>query len=161
VAMIRYFAYGSNMDKDDLDAWCRAKSKPEISSAGASPAVLRDFRLCFNYYAESRGGGAANIMESLGDRVCGLLLKITETDLGVIRTKEVWPSHYREIEIDVETLTGIVIPNVKTFKVVKALERPRHQPPTRHYMELIIRAARRYRFPAEYVEYLESIEVKQ
>ncbi|GAJ14557.1 unnamed protein product, partial [marine sediment metagenome] len=47
--MINYFAYGSNMDKQDLDKWCRRKGLPVVKFLSVFPAKLRGYKLTFNY----------------------------------------------------------------------------------------------------------------
>lgn len=147
------------MDKDDLDKWCTRKGKNQVNLMNASPAKLGGYKLTFNYYSKTRRGGAANIMESSGDCVYGLLAKLEKEDLDTIREKEVCPNYYSEICVDVEKFDGTVINGVKTYKVVRTLEEPRHQPPTECYLQLIIRNAEKYGFPTEYIKYLKSIEV--
>ena len=155
-----YFAYGSNMDKQDLDAWSQDKGLPEITFGDASPARLAGYRLCFNYFSTGRGAGAANIMKSDGDSVYGLLVKIGDSELEIIRKKEGHPRYYYEICVDIETLDGTVVKDVKTYKVVKDREKPDHQPPTRYYLQLIIKNARKHGFPSNYLAFLESIRTK-
>lgn len=158
--MIYYFAYGSNMDKDDLDAWCIKRGYPSINFFSLSPSKLKNFKLVFNYYSPSRGSGAANIMESQTDCVYGLLLEIDDHALKIIRTKEGYPNYYKEISVEVEKFNGEVIQNVKTYKVVSNKEKKTHQPPSKSYLNLIIKNARKYDFPLFYVKRLESILTK-
>lgn len=61
--MHQYFAYGSNMDKEDLDKWCEKKNYPIITPKSIVPAKLVGYRLVFNYSSSIRNCGAANIME--------------------------------------------------------------------------------------------------
>lgn len=156
--MIRYFAYGSNMDKEDLDKWCSSRGFSPLKFLSVSPVKLDGYRLCFNYFSASRNGGAANIMESDEDHVFGLLIEIEKRDLETIRTKEGYPNFYAEISVDVQRLDGTVVQDVISYKVVKSREEPSHQPPTRDYFSLITRSAIRYGFPTDYVKYLQSIE---
>lgn len=156
--MIRYFAYGSNMDKEDLDRWCASRGFPVVKFLSVFPAELDGYRLCFNYFSASRNGGAANLMESDEDHVFGLLIEIEERHLETIRTKEGYPNFYAEISVDVQRLDGTVVQDVITYKVVKSREEPSHQSPTRDYLSLIIRSAIRYELPTDYVNYLQSIK---
>lgn len=158
--MIRYFAYGSNMDEEDLDRWCESRGFSLVKFLSVSPAKLDGYRLCFNYFSASRNGGVANIMESDEDHVFGLLIEMEECDLETIRTKEGYPNFYTEISVDVQRLDGTVVQDIRTYKVVKSREEPSHQPPTKDYLRLIIRSAIRYGFPADYVKYLESIKTR-
>lgn len=93
--------------------------------------------------------------------VYGLLVKIEESDLATIRKKEGFPNSYGEICVTVEKFDGTKVQNVKTHKVIKCKEKPEHQPPTKHYRQLIIDNAGKYCFPGEYIGYLESIPIKE
>lgn len=155
-----YFAYGSNMDKKDLDDWCKQHNKRIMKFNDIAPAKLNDYKLSFNYYSNTRNGGAANIMPLKGSYVCGLLIKTDEKDLEIIRSKEGCPYCYNEVDIEVELFNGTSIKNVKSYKVVKGKEKTSYQAPTKDYMKLIIRNAKKYNFPTEYISFLESLEVK-
>ena len=158
--MINYFAYGSNMDREDLDKWCSHKGVPLVKRLGEFPAKLGHYILTFNYLSTTRNGGAANIMESEEHSVYGLLMEVKEDGIDAIKDKEGCPRYYQEIYVDVEMFDGTMIRDVRTYKVVKHLEEREHQPPTREYLQLIIGSARRYGFPVDYIEYLKSIATK-
>ena len=158
--MIYYFAYGSNMDKEDLDKWCRTRGLPLVKFLSISPAKLNGYALSFNYFSISRNGGAANIMLSSNDCVHGLLVTMEEVDFNTIRVKEGYPRYYDEIYVQVETFDGVLVPNVMTYKVVQHLEKPEHQLPKRYYLGLIINNAQKYNFPPAYIGYLETIKTK-
>ena len=163
--MVFYFAYGSNMDKDDLDKWCKNKAYPLVRCSSVFPARLSGYKLAFNYFSATRQGGAANVMRSKGEQVCGLLLKLEDRDLNTIRCKEGYSCdesmrYYDEIRVDVETFDRMKIKDVVTYKVVKKREAPDHQPPTREYLDLLIWNAERYGFPADYIKYLKTVPAK-
>jgi cation transport regulator ChaC len=158
--MIRYFAYGSNMDKVDLDKWCDKNSVNRVTFLSVTPAKLKDHKLSFNYFSTQRNAGAANIMASDGDHVYGLLVDIADSDLKTLRRKEGHPNSYEEIPVEVETRDGALVQNVKTYKAVKERELSKHQPPTREYLDLIIKIADKYNFPHSYVDFLKSVETK-
>ena len=159
--MINYFAYASNMDKEYLDMWCKNKGCSMVRFQSISPAKLNGYKLSFNYFSISRNGGAANIMESKKDYVYGLLIEVEESDLQVFRKKEGYPKYYDEIYVDVEKFDGTIVKGVKTYKVVKSSENPNHQPPTKDYLQLIIKNAQKHNFPSEYIQYLEAIKAKE
>jgi len=158
--MIYYFAYGSNMDKEDLDKWCEKRGLPKVKFLSISPTKLNGYKLSFNHFSTYRNAGAANIMESKDDCVYGLLVEIGEGDVETIRIKEGCPDYYKEICVDIEKFDGTVAWDVKAYKVVKGREKSGHQPPTRCYVQSIIKTARKYNFPNEYIEFLESIKTK-
>lgn len=157
---MHYFAYGSNMDKSDLDDWCKKHNKRIIKFNDIVSAKLNDYRLTFNHYSNTRGGGAANIMPLKGSYVYGLLIKIDKKDLEIIRSKEGYPQYYGEVDIEVESFDGTIIKNVKSYKVVKKKEKTSYQAPTKDYLKIIIRNAKKYNFPPEYIDFLKSLKVK-
>ncbi len=153
-----YFAYGSNMDKDDLDKWCRKKGYTLIEYSNVVPAKLKDVKLAFNYFSKCRGGGVANIMKSKGNAVYGLLVGLKECDKHKIQRKEGCPTYYREIKVNVEIFKGEVIKDVITYKVVEEREQNRQVEPTKDYLQLIIQNAKKYDFPKDYIIFLESFK---
>jgi hypothetical protein len=148
------------MDKNDLDKWCKEKGYNEIKYLNIKPAILKDYKLCFNYFSNYRNCGTANIMCFKGFNTYGLLINIAEIDKKTIRDKEGYPNNYSEITINVETFDGELIKDVLTYKVIKEREKREYQPPSRCYMNLIINNAEKYGFPAEYKKYLRSLNIK-
>lgn len=159
--MYQYFAYGSNMDKEDLDAWCEKKNYPKITLKSIIPAKLVGYRLAFNYSSSSRNCGAANIMEVENGEVYGLLMEIDNDELQIIREKESYPKCYKEIGICVDSLEGQRNVEAITYKVAKNKESNCHEPPSKYYIRLIISNAIKYQFPSFYIEALERVETKE
>jgi len=167
--MIHYFAYGSNMDEDDFRQWCNGNNKqnrkyPMVNFRNGRPAKLNGYKLTFNYYSCSRKGGAANMMESQKDCVYGLLMDMEDKDLETIRKKEGYSEdcsqcYYNEICVSVE-VDGTVFQDVKTYKVSKCRETKEEQPPTKDYLNLIIKNAKKHLFPDDYIQHLNSIHTK-
>jgi len=155
---IYYFAYGSNMDKQNLDNWCKENNKPLVHIFSIQTCILRNFQLRFNYYSKRRDAGAANIMKSQDDCVYGLLLEINKQDMNVIHYKEGVPEFYNEFNIKVELLNKAEVTEVSTFKVTKEKEKSEHVPPKREYIESMIQIAKFYNFPEDYVYYLNNIK---
>ncbi len=114
------------MDKEDLDNWCRKKGHKSINFLSISPAKLIGYKLVFNYYSSIRGDSAANIMESQGDCVYGLLVEIEDHDLETIRKKEGFPNYYDEVCVKVKKFDRTFVEGVKTYKVVKNKEISEH-----------------------------------
>lgn len=155
-----YFAYGSNMDEDDLRKWCvkEERSFPEWKIVGV--ACLENYKLSFNYYSTGRNGGAANLMEQPNSKVYGLLFELNKPyDLETIREKEGYPKWYGEISVTV-ACGDKSINNVTTYKVVKSREKLDHQKPTKYYLDLILKNAQKYDFPPEYLIALGTIETQ-
>ena len=157
---MRYFAYGSNMHEGDLARWCREHGYKPITPLSREVAVLRGWKLVFNYYSTTRGGGAANIKPQEGGEVWGILMELSEEDYEIIRRKEGAPHYYEEITVSVVTRDGRIVDNVKTFRVVKERESGGFIPPTREYINLLIEAAEEHQFPEYYTRMLKSIETR-
>lgn len=148
------------MDKDDLDKWCLKEGFPIIKFLDIKPAKLSGYKLCFNYLSKRRKAGAANIMNFRGSNVYGLLIEIQDSARETIREKENYPYSYNEHFIDVETFERKIVRGVLTYKVVEEKEKKEHQPPTKYYINLIIKNAEKYEFPSDYIDYLKSLEIK-
>lgn len=158
--MIHYFAYGSNMDKEDLDNWCRKWDYQIIEFIDVKLAKLSGYKLCFNYYSSGRKGGAVNIMKDQNSCLYGLLIDINNNAKELISKKEGHPNYYRETKVDIETLDNRIVRDVLTYKVVESKEEKQHIKPTKEYLNLIIDNARKYEFPSDYIKFLESISYK-
>lgn len=150
-----YFAYGSNMDEEDLESWCLRNRYSPIRPLAKEVAVLRGWKLVFNHYSPRRKGGVANIQKCESEEVWGLLMEITEDDFRKLRKKEGAPEVYQEELVSVLTRAGSVKEAI-TFVV----KRPAAQfvPPTHHY--LLIRSAVKNGFPTDYLQKLKSIPTR-
>lgn len=157
--MCNYFAYGSNMDLGSLNGWCLSKGLGNVTFLSVEPARLESYRLEFNHFSITRNAGAANIMESSGCAVYGLLIRVSLDDLQKIRRKEGFPDYYDEIRVTVRILSNNQLTNnVRTYKIVTGKEHTEFQPPTREYLNLIVRCAEEHNFPEDYIEHLRSIQ---
>ncbi|MEM1873946.1 MAG: gamma-glutamylcyclotransferase family protein, partial [Acidilobaceae archaeon] len=112
---VDYFAYGSNMSEEDLSKWCKRHGYPPIKPLEVEVAVLRDFKLVFNYKSESRGCGVANIIPHKGGEVWGLLMRLSPSDYEKIKEKEGCCRVYKEIEVTVVTRSEGRAVKAKTF----------------------------------------------
>lgn len=70
-----YFAYGSNLDESQL---CRRCPGAALVTKGS----LADFRLGFTVRSAGWNAGAADVVESPGDRVWGLVFDVTMRTCG-------------------------------------------------------------------------------
>ncbi|MEM2251269.1 MAG: gamma-glutamylcyclotransferase family protein [Candidatus Hadarchaeales archaeon] len=152
-----YFAYGSNMDEEDLENWCRMHNYQPVKPLVKEVAVLKGWKLVFNYYSATRCGGVANIQRCEGEEVWGLLMELTKDDFEKLRKKEGAPKVYQEKRVSVMTRDGLVKEAI-TFVV----KQPAAQfvPPTPEYLNLLIRSAVKNGFPKDYIQKLKSIPTK-
>ena len=92
-----YFAYGSNINLDQMAYRC-----PAAEVVG--PVVLENYRLLFrgNY----RGSGVATIAPRKGGKVHGLLWKITPACERSLDAYEGWPTLYGKQSVTVRDRAG-------------------------------------------------------
>ncbi len=144
---MKYFAYGSNMSWEELRSWCPNAEFVTI-------ARLPDHRLDFTRYSRRRRGGVADVIPSKGDDVWGVVYDIPSDELPALDRKEGVPNAYQRQDVSVivqseeraETLTYTVVQKVPTER------------PSQAYIDLILKGAREWKLPAEYVRKLEQIE---
>lgn len=153
---MKYFAYGSNMDKKDLEEWCKKKEKQVIVLEKISTGTLKNYSLQFNHYSITRQHGVANIMKSSGDNVYGLIFQIDETQHALIKEKEGFPLAYKEITVTISSNNEDY--ECITYKLVEEKEKKTHQKPSKSYLELILNNARENDFPNEYIDYVNGFE---
>lgn len=155
-----YFAYGSNLNQDDLDKWCDKHGEPRLNlkSKAWHRATLHDFALSFNCYSRTRRCGAANIQPSPGECVRGVVFEITQPELELIARKEGTPKTYVEKNVALELEDGTRVPS-KTFHCCPGTERPDLKP-SKEYLHIIIEGARRYGLDPAWIEKLELTPTK-
>jgi len=143
---VKYFAYGSNMDSNQMRQRCRTV---EVLGAG----VLRDYRLAFTVYSSGWGAGTADIVYEPGQEVWGVAYVVDIQDLDRLDDYEGCPDHYRRVQLAVE-VDGTEHPDVWVYEVVCKLP---FVPPTTQYIEIMREAALRYGFPRRYLESLSAV----
>lgn len=152
-----YFAYGSNMNQEDLSRWCRDNHREVVDLGEGRAATLVDYRLVFNHYSTGRRGGAANIESENGGAVRGVLYEVTEDDLKTLRDKEGYPGVYGEEKVKVKDDSNTVYEDVITYKLVPGMEQPRQVKPTRAYLDAMKEGARVYGLGEKWLKKLDSI----
>ncbi|HTR56146.1 MAG TPA: gamma-glutamylcyclotransferase family protein [Kofleriaceae bacterium] len=151
------FAYGSNMDVDDLRSWFIANGHHKARIERCEPATLPGFRLVWNYYSQSRKGGAANIERFAGAVLPGVALHVNGAGLAAIDRKEGHPNYYSRGDVPVRAqLIGGTSVEAWVYVAVADRCRATEIPPTRAYLDMMIRAAERVGLPAAHVEMLRS-----
>ena len=117
---IRYFAYGSNLNLDDLHRYCERVGRGQASFRRLACAYLPDRELVFHYRSPTRGGGALDTRPRRGSVVEGVLFEVNEAGWEALDQKEgVASGRYRRIEVVVLTKDGRESP-ATTYEVCEA-----------------------------------------
>ena len=130
--MIKYFAYGSNMDMSRL-------SNRGVNPITRNKGTLKNWKLKFNKKASSGDWSFANIEPSEGDTVEGLVFTIKESDLKLLDKFEGAPRHYRREILIVETYS-------EDTKCITYIAQPEHVVegllPQKDYIQFLINGSK-------------------
>jgi gamma-glutamylcyclotransferase (GGCT)/AIG2-like uncharacterized protein YtfP len=140
-----YFAYGSNMDPNQMASRC-----PGAVSIGS--ARLAGYELAFVWDSPGWGGGVATVIPSSGREVWGVLWDLTAGHIEALDRYEGVAIHaYVREHLNVETDDGVV--NALIYLATDTREKP----PSRRYVDALIRGAKAHGLPADYVEQLRAL----
>ena len=154
-----YFTYGSNLDPDQMRARC-----PGHRLVGL--AALRDHRLTFPLFSNDWGGGVSSVQLHHGETVWGVLYELTEDDLKRLDQYEGFRAPgdqhnlYDREHVTVELVRpddGSIPRRVRADLYVARPSNP--SPPSRRYLDHLIRGARYHRLPEEYIAKLDVVPV--
>ena len=146
--MTRYFAYGSNMNTDQM-------IKRGVVSELSLPAELRGYRLVFNARNKKVvGAGFANVVEDRSAVVRGVLHVISPTGILRLDRYEGFPNSY------VRKSLPVILKNGETFNAIIYIASHSNVYeglyPTSGYLENLLAGADF--LPKEYVEWLKTIQ---
>jgi len=85
--IMKYFAYGSNLNRDNLIEWCKNHRQKIPKMLNPRIKKVEGYTIGFTRYSYNRKGGVADII-SPGDFCYGIVFDVTEEDLKVIDKKE-------------------------------------------------------------------------
>lgn len=150
------FAYGSNMDLDDLRAWFARQGLEPPRVERTAVGLLEDHELVFNYYSRARRAGAANVEPARGQAVYGLILWVDGPTLDGLDLKEGAPHRYQRRRVGTATPDGSPVQSW-LYSVTPAHRSDAFVAPSPQYLDLLTRAAERHAFPEVYRRSLASI----
>ncbi len=106
-----YFGYGSNLCREDLAAWCRARDYDLLELTAVAVGFLPDRRLAFTHHSSTRGGGVLDVPESKGSAVRGVVFSLPSPEAGAILDRKEGEGHtYRRFETMALAETGSEFP---------------------------------------------------
>lgn len=146
-----YFAYGSNMNTNDLHNWCRKRGYRPIQFLSERWALLNGHKLVFDHFSTTRKSWTANIDTCRDEHVEGVLFELSEDDLSIICEKE--GPHYKKFEPDVPLMLcdGREIHDYVTYKADCDCKSKKKEPqaPTSEYMQIAIKGANAFSLLSE------------
>ena len=139
-----FFAYGARMGADHMHS-----DTPDAKAIG--PARLEGYRLAFNVASRSWGGGAANIIPSIGGHIWGMLWEIGDGDLEAYNSFRGDERMQHILEVEVEGPDGSV--KATTF----AVDSPeRYVAPTDRYVAMLRAVAEAQGLPEEALQEIDA-----
>lgn len=150
-----YFAYGSNLDFDQMRGRCPSAQFVAI-------AQLPGYRLAFTRNSQKRGCGVADVVAESGQCVWGAVYNIAEKDFGRLDQHEGFipgrplsRNAYNREERHVWRGGNRDEPLLVWLYFASREDRP--PPPSAAYMRQIVRGAKSWRLPADYLRMLQEI----
>lgn len=154
-----YFAYASNLDPELMNELC-----PGHQVVGL--AALPDHRLAFPRFSSEWAGGLACPQLAHGQTVWGVVYDLSEDDMRALDLKDGFrgPGDQHN-DCDRETTTvdltrpddGSIPRRIRPWIYLPRSSNP--SPPSKRYLDTILRGARHHRLPEEYVARLATIAV--
>lgn len=167
---ILYFAYGSNLNQEDLDNWKADKSKwknADLIFNKKSIGFLPGYRLGFTRIAKSRENmGVADIVPSDDptSRVWGVIFSLSDKQGKAIEAKEGFvgfgdaSNSYDQIKVQVMDAEGVEKPCLTYQAVVPDNKRKSlYFRPSKKYYEVIRKGGEDHELPREFFYHLKMV----
>lgn len=146
------------MDLGDVAAWFEQQQLGKPNVLHLAVGCLEGHRLVWNYRSPRRGAGAANVEPAVQRSVPGLLLEVDDATLSGLDRKEGHPGRYLRQLQTCRVWSG-ELREAWVYRVVPAYRERALVPPRAGYRDILLAAARRHGFPAEYIAELEALQV--
>lgn len=119
-----YFGYGSNLELESWDTFCREHGYPDGLLEPVAPALLPDRELAFTRRSQRNRCGALDIRPRVGAVVEGMTFRVT-ADVGweALDRKEGAPRAYRRVDTNALRDDGTEL-SVRTYEVRPELRAP-------------------------------------
>lgn len=149
-----YFAYGSNMNWEQMRARC-----PSARFVGI--AVLTGHKLAFTRKSLRRGCGVADAVREEHKMIWGVVYKVDDPEVAKLDLSEGYrPGREKNSYWRRECLVLLDGDEQRRLTVFSYFGEPQPNPPppNSEYKELIVTGARYWRLPNAYIAALEAIE---
>lgn len=156
-----YFAYGSNLDPAQMSSRC-----PGHQVVGM--AVMRDHKMVFPLTSHDWGGGVAGVQMQHGAELWGMVFELNDADLAALDRYEGFrgpgDQHnlYDRETVFVELTRADDGSFNRRLRVLCYLPKQANPaPPSKRYMDAIIKGAVHHRLPDEHLAFLRAIPVAE
>ena len=154
-----YFAYASNLDLEQMERRC-----PGHAVIGLGE--LRDHRLLFPLTSHDWGGGVASVGVAHGSSVWGVVYDLSEQNLAALDVYEHYlgPDNQHNLYDRESASVQLVRADDGSFSRrlrvwIYVARQANPAPPSRRYLDAILRGARQHQLPEEYVTKLAATPV--
>lgn len=148
-----YFAYGADMDPEELNLHHDRHRRPRMSFAKSTPASLKGYRLTCDIASKYRHAGIFNVVVDPLETVHGVIYELHPGDsVSIAAMKEGEDAGYALSVLPVKTRKGETIPAV----VLHAGKNTVELKPSAAYLDIVIAAAKRHGLPIEWIQQLEA-----
>ena len=151
-----YFAYGSNMEPEQMQARC-----PGHKVVGL--AELRDHRLTFPRHSHSWGGGVASVAVAHSESVWGVVYELTPEHLAQLDVYEGWKGEGNAHNVYDRETVAVHLTRAddgsfprKLHALIYVARAANPGPPSERYLEALVRGARHHKLPSDYVARLKA-----
>lgn len=145
-----YFAYGSNLNRDDWREWCGEHGhSPDVLNY-YSIAHLPDHDVRFSYDSATRKGGVLDIQRREGQLVPGVIFEVGRDGWKALDEKEGAPNAYEQVDVTVLDDRGREVA-VKTYRVRNG-RNERYVKPTEEYRDIVLAGLESYDLSAHAVK---------
>jgi len=131
------FAYGSNLNAEDLGRWCATQGRPNPGLEFVSTAVLPDHELAFTHYSAARQGGVLDVRRRRGQGVEGAVYRVPPGAWATLDAKEGAPNVYERVPACVIDPHGVLL-QVYTYRI-RAAGPVRFVTPRAEYLNVVAR----------------------
>ena len=115
-------------------------------------AFLFGYKLVFDGYSSNWKGPVANVIKSPNEMVWGGIFEINGDNLAALDCHEGYPESYNRRHVTVKDDEGNEIKAVLYYRALRDLGKP-----SRDYLDIIIRGARDFGLPEEYINKLSEL----
>ncbi len=153
-----WFVYGSSLDVDAFGAWAEQHGYRVPDLAGGRRSRLVGYRLAFDAPSRTWGGAVASLLESPGDSVEGLAVRMPGEARGLVDHKEGAISGlYAPFEVSLDPLDGTGPLRAVAYRTAPGRALRAEEAPSPTYLEVLLKGARAAGLSSEWVAHLESL----